>query len=1310
MPKKISVTALGLAHEGSNHAAPGPPAVSGINPPTSPAGTPFTPAPFLYIARTAKLIPCTATRRTKYTTYRIAQVDACMDVENPANKPADPLKYVPPNGADLVTKFAVGIARITSCGHSHDVKAADKKLAVTGADVILNIPTDKQTVHQSRSKLLDGGGLVAAWNDAAKNPCVIRASGDPVALATGEVIDEAVDLMTPGTIDVELRRFYASGRSAEVGPFGRGGWTHGYHQWIERDGERLLLHDENGRVVPLPPVPRRGAALHKSRGLRIARVQDRYEIRHRPSGLTRVFEPLSPGERAVLTRIHDDFGNAVALSYEGGRLARIADTAGREITFAHDPEGRIARAEVHARGALQQAVAYAYHVDRELAAVTNALGETDTYSYDAQHRLVAKALRSGVVFRYTYDPDIQRCVRSTGPDRLQNVELHYETPAKVSVAGNPDPWEYEFDERGNVVSEKRVGSGSTTRYAYDADELLISITTPAGEVVTFSYDEEARLVGVDGPGDRKVTFEYDGDRLAREIEGPRVTTFAWDHRGALARVTGPDGVTFAYDIDAWGRLARVSGPEGAIVSYAYDAEHNLAAMTDARGATTRLEHDAMGRVVAEIDALGRAERTTYDAIGRPVRRAMRDGALIELTYDGGDNVIRSSDGAGLHNGFERCGTGRVARRTLPDGETWEMAYDILERLREIHNAKGEVYEYRYDRANRLVEEISFDGQSIRYAHSIAHEPIRIDYDDGTWIDLERDARGRVIAEHNAHFRIEYERDALGRILRAAVDEHGGPVVTEIVWNDLDRVEKVVQDGLAITYTYDVMGRVASRTLPDGSVTKYFYDPAGGLVGLDHGGEKIAVQRDAAGLERRRYYHRSGLDVRIDYDVNDAPARIGAALLDPAGGAPVHVAERRYVYGPHARLLESFDADRGRRVYRRDLRGRILSCARATGTEVYAYDAAGSVVWAGDRDPATPWGLRPGNVLVRTDRARFTYDARRRRTTRTESDGSVTEYLWDCRNQLREVKLPSGVRVLFKYDAFGRRVRKTIVTPDADPTKAPHVRRVDFLWDYNELAAEIDSERGARSIVTARGTFLPMLQIEKGESYAVVPDAMGVPKELVSGRGQVAWRADHTLWGRVLAEESPAGVRAPFSLLGHYVDEETGLAYVRHRYFDPETARWLSRDPLGFDGGPNLFGFDGMPTEEVDPLGLMTRADFVQFMRQYRRQRIQAQRASDQAQSQIGTSHVVYSVDSRGNRGQSGQTLRAGTGRNHRPEDYLHAEEQVILQGGSGRAVGAGIPHCANCTNDIITSRNVTTTRINPSWDPEPWVRPDGGWR
>ena len=56
--------------------------------------------------------------------------------------------------------------------------------------------------------------------------------------------------------------------------------------------------------------------------------------------------------------------------------------------------------------------------------------------------------------------------------------------------------------------------------------------------------------------------------------------------------------------------------------------------------------------------------------------------------------------------------------------------------------------------------------------------------------------------------------------------------------------------------------------------------------------------------------------------------------------------------------------------------------------------------------------------------------------------------------------------------------------------------------------------------------------------------------------------------------------------GQYEDEETGLYYNRHRYYDPDSARYLTQDPIKLHGGPNAYQYAPNPTAWIDPLGLV----------------------------------------------------------------------------------------------------------------------------
>lgn len=139
----------------------------------------------------------------------------------------------------------------------------------------------------------------------------------------------------------------------------------------------------------------------------------------------------------------------------------------------------------------------------------------------------------------------------------------------------------------------------------------------------------------------------------------------------------------------------------------------------------------------------------------------------------------------------------------------------------------------------------------------------------------------------------------------------------------------------------------------------------------------------------------------------------------------------------------------------------------------------------------------GNVLTRC--GRFAYEngrASRRTLRRDTKTGEETQYIWDCCGQLREILLPSGWKVRIFYDAFGRRVRKDYVPPDKTPEELrvaverhvlgkdgltePDGYSVSYLWDDDELCAEIWSDGRQRVHAQERGTFVPLLQSEGGQ--------------------------------------------------------------------------------------------------------------------------------------------------------------------------------------------------------------------------------------
>ena len=103
------------------------------------------------------------------------------------------------------------------------------------------------------------------------------------------------------------------------------------------------------------------------------------------------------------------------------------------------------------------------------------------------------------------------------------------------------------------------------------------------------------------------------------------------------------------------------------------------------------------------------------------------------------------------------------------------------------------------------------------------------------------------------------------------------------------------------------------------------------------------------------------------------------------------------------------------------------------------------------------------------------------------------------------------------------------------------------------------------------------------------DHLGTPQELTDHEGKVAWAAQYKAWGRareIISDAAhKAGIANPIRFQGQYWDEETGLHYNRHRWYDPDAGRFVSRDPVKLIGGLNAYRYAPSPTEWVDPNGL-----------------------------------------------------------------------------------------------------------------------------
>ena len=1020
--------------------------------------------------------------------------------------------------------------------------------------------------------------------------------GHPIDLVTGYVVDEATDISLPGMIPFTWKRTYSSSRRADKEASLGQGWAHGFEQRITEEEQVITLRDAEGRRIWFEKIKPGESTFHRRERMTLHRDgEDSYRVEKLDGRLTYVFGAAVAGGPALLRAIKDAWDNTLSLEYEGARLSRVIDTAGREIRVKWK-ESRITRLEVHAEGRLELWYDYAYSSGGCLISATDALGFADELEYDRHHRMIAATIKTGARFQYEYEADTGKCKKTWGPKGLYAIELEIDQANKTTYVHGEEPRIISWNDQGVPTRIATPDGTVLEETAWDEDGLLIAKVNGAGEGEQCWYDERGNRVRLVDAAGNATTWEYDErDLPVRRVssEGHQ-TTYAHDARGALVGVEYPSGRRVSIVHDERGRVVAEHDGLGAARKLERDAAGNVIAETDRRGGRTTYAFDALGRPVNRTDALGRTTRITYDRMGRRLSIRTPDGATEQRAYNGVGNVVREVDALGRTTHLEYDGMGVLSRLAQPDGGVWTFRRTSHERVSEIKNPRGEVYALAYDDAGRIVTEKAFDGREMRYSWSPAGRLTRIEHPDGGYRAFTYDRLGKVLHEEAPDATISYQRDRAGRLLRAVLTE--GPCTVETIF-ERDALGRVIADrqgDRVVRYAYDGMGRRTERVMPDGARTRYTYDAEGALTALDHDGHRVGFERDALGREIARSDAEGRASIKSAYDDVGRLIEQRAVARSAGGELPAVLAQRQWRYDRAGRLTRVDDARWGASTYRYDAHDRLLQAQRGTLEEAFTYDAAGALINAldGGAAPTPAWEIQPGNVLVRAGRTRYSYDARKRRIAKAVvapgREAEVTEYRWDCRDQLREVRRPDGVRVLMTYDAFGRRVRKEVVEP-ADERS----RIVDFVWEVNAVAADIDVERGARTFVYAPGSVIPLLQVERREVFTIVHDHLGMPRELIDDGGRVAWSAAHSAWGRVretyadAASEQRRGrpVTSPFRLQGQYEDEETGLCVTRFRCFDPEVGRFCSADPLGIDGGWDLFQLDGSPTLVADALGL-----------------------------------------------------------------------------------------------------------------------------
>lgn len=1027
---------------------------------------------------------------------------------------------------------------------------------------------------QSASGVLPGAGGASYSGSTTygmNNPAVTGpspcTSGDPVNCATGNLVETQQDLRVSGRgryLNL-IRTFNGLAAPSASSPGAIGyGWTHSYASFLSIDGSgNATVHLGNGATVPFS----KSGSTFSAPSFVIATLKQNSDGSYTFTLPNQQADIFSSSGRLITQT--DRNGYKTSLAYNGsGNLTSVTDPAGRTLSFSYanglitsvtDPMGR--------------KVAYGYDASQDLTSVTDPAGNVTRYVYDSSHRLVSMTTPDGGVATNVYDGDnrvssqtdpagrTMTFVYGAGTTTITDGDGHVNSQtytnnrltALTRGLGSPQAatWTFTYDGAGNRISGTDP-NGHTWNATYDAFGNQLTHSDALGRTTTSTYDALNDVLTRTDPLGVTTTYTYTSQGDLAQVSRPLTgTSQTWtqrfeygdpSHPGDITAIVDANGQTWSRGYDANGDLIRRVDPDGDTWTGSYNSIgwQTSAVMPrgNANGAspaeyTISKAYSLLGQVVESTDQLGHVTRYSYDPNRNMVSMTDANGHVTQYAYNPDNQRIKTTraDGTVQLTSFDNAGN--MIGQTDGLGRTSSYGYDALNRLVTITDPLGRVTQYSYDGAGNRIALIDAANEKTSLTYDGANELTAIAYSDGKTppVSYTYDLDGQRIGMTDGTGTSSYQIDSLHQV-SMTVDGAGNRV----------------------SYAYDLRGDLTALTYPSGKQVTRGYDAAGRLISVgDWLDNKSSFQYDPDGnLTETRYgnsttgafgYDRTNKVTSMDYQflsfnyVRDNLGQVIDFNSNLAGN-------ETYSYTPINETsqagLESFAYDPADNMTRLDLLG-------------LSYDVANE--------------LTHENLLLTGN---LTYDQRGNRI-QLSAPGISLSYRYDQANRL----IGFGSNATYAYNGDGLRMRKVVNGVSGN-----------FVWQLAGTTAVL-TDGTAQFIYGPRGMALEQVNPD-GSVLWFHQDQLGSTRALTGRSGNLMARYGYSAYGLrpgIDSGDTLGPALTPLLFAGQYTDVESGLQYLRARYYDPASGQFLTRDPASIGTRQPYLYASGNPINKTDPTGL-----------------------------------------------------------------------------------------------------------------------------
>ncbi|EHZ8234766.1 RHS repeat protein, partial [Escherichia coli] len=418
----------------------------------------------------------------------------------------------------------------------------------------------------------------------------------------------------------------------------------------------------------------------------------------------------------------------------------------------------------------------------------------------------------------------------------------------------------------------------------------------------------------------------------------------------------------------------------------------------------------------------------------------------------------------------------------------------------------------------------------------------------------------------------------------------------------------------LTTAYTPAGQLQSQHLNSLlSDRDYTWNDNGELIRISSPRQTRSYSYSTTGRLTSVHTTAANLDIRIPYATDPAGNRLPDPELHPDSTLSMWPDNRiardahyLYRYDRYGRLTEKTDLipeggirtdDERTHRYHYDSQHRLVHYTRTQYAEPlvesrYLYDPLGrrvaKRVWRRERD-LTGWMSLSRKPQVTW----YGWDGDRLTTIQNDRSRIQTIYQPGSFTPLIRVETATGEQAKTQRRSLADTLQQSGGEDGGSVVFPPVlVQMLDRL--ESEILADRVSEESRRWLASC-GLTVEQMQNQMDPVYTPARkihlyhcDHRGLPLALISTEGATAWCAEYDEWGNLLNEENPHQLQQLIRLPGQQYDEESGLYYNRHRYYDPLQGRYITQDPIGLKGGWNFYQYPLNPVQYIDSMGLASK--------------------------------------------------------------------------------------------------------------------------